>query len=224
MNEQEIFNLLQKELERFKYNKSNLTKSNTGDGRGESSESERKFCEALKEFLNNNTLFTAEIPAPRHWYDIAIYYENFFLPVNVKLTDAKTADNISSKLGLFYTLTGINPENNSKGLTRWYSYNQKLVEDYNYDTEADYYLLVYNKITEDIFLSSLKRVNKLVSNGSNLPFQCNWGCAENHAPTIRNKKEQCKYLMLTFIESWEKRIQMESYNLLLEWRESYNEQ
>ena len=222
MNEKEIFNFLTQELNNFKYNNNNLIKSKTGDGRAESTESEHEFCKALKKFLEQNTDFTAEIAPPRCWYDIAIYYKNFFLPVNIKLTDGKGADNISSKLGLFYALTGIDPKN-VKNLTHWDVYANALTNNYNDNLEADYYLIVYNKITENILLNSLKRINKLVPNGNNLPFQCNWGILENQVPTSRNLQEQCKYLMNIFIQSWKKRINFDAFSSLLEWEEYYNE-
>ena len=223
MNENEIFILLQTELKKFKYDKTNLTKSNTSDGRGESNESEHDFCVALKTFLEKNTAFKADIAPPRYWYDIVIYYENFFLPANVKLTEERGADNISSKFGLLYTLTGIRPEDMS-GLNYWDKYNKTLTYYYDPDLHTDYYLIVYNKITEDITLSSLKRVEKLVSNGANLPFQCDWSKKENKIVTKRSQREQCAYLMNTFIESWKKRINLNAFAPLVEWEELYNEQ
>lgn len=218
MNEQEIFDLLAKELETFIYSKDNLVKSSTGDGRGESSESEENFRTALKKHLEENSLFRAVPAPPRYWYDIAIYYEDFFIPVNIKLTDKKQADNVSSKLGLFYALTGIRPEN-VKGINYWKSYNEKLAENYDSTCNTDYYFIIYDKNTENICINSLKRINKLTPNGNNLPFQCNWGDHENRSYSTRNKEEQCKYLMDIYIQSWKKRINLEAVAPLFDWEE-----
>lgn len=222
MNEQEIFDLLAKELKHFIYSKDNLIKSNTGDGRGESSESEADFCKALKNYLEENSLFRVEVAPPRYWYDVVIYYEDFFLPINVKLTDGKQADNVSSKLGLFYALTGIRPEN-VKGINYWKSYNEMLVENYNSACNADYYFIVYNKNTENILVNSLKRINKLTPNGNNLPFQCNWGDRENWSYSTRTKEDQCNYLMNIYIQSWKKRINLEAVAPLFDWEELCSE-
>jgi len=76
---------------------SNLDLSKTQkDGRTDSLLNED---EVLKIIENK---FKVEIPNAREW---ANFYVNN-IPVNIKITTTKTADNANSKNGLFYALTG----------------------------------------------------------------------------------------------------------------------
>jgi len=121
-----------------------------------------------------STQFSIEIPPSRHWYDFSIL-DNFgnWYPVNIKVSSMRGNDNLSSKLGLYYALTGINPNVNSVP-NDWNGFLQSL-SSHIQDTNADYWFLVVNRNnTQDIFVTSLKQLNSLNPNGSNPPFQCNW--------------------------------------------------
>ena len=129
--------------------------------------------------------FEIEIPNVREWADF--YIDN--IPVNIKITTTQTADNASSKKGLFYALTG----KIYKGNNSWEHYLKELKENIK-ETDKDYYFLIINKKdNQDIFYNSLKSLNKIVPNGNNLPFQIKWD--ENRIPIRRNFNEAKKMLL-----------------------------
>ena len=118
-----MFNFLKNEIENSFLSSSCMKHSLTGDGRLDSAESEAVVIEHLKDlFKDNNDIEIIDAPRPRYWYDILIKTDNKVYPVNVKITSGSGADNVNSKEGLFYTLTGLWPEN-VRGLSRWESYN-----------------------------------------------------------------------------------------------------
>ena len=92
---------------------------------------------------------------------------------------------------------------------------QKLTTNYT-QSDADYYFIVCFKNTGKLMLTSLKRINSLTPNGNNLPFQCNWG--QNKNVTNRSDKEQMKYIINTFINSYLKRTP--ALELLIQWRDA----
>ena len=53
------------------------------------------------------------------------------------------------------------------------------------------------------YWTSLKRIDKLVSNGNNLPFQCNW--SKNRIFSNRTETEAMEYILKTYINSWDKK-------------------
>lgn len=109
--------------------------------------------------------FNINIPQSRNWADF--YINN--IPVNIKITTT-TADNASSKKGLYYALTG----EVYTGSDNWNIYLKSLKENIK-NTDKDYYFLIINKNnTNDIFINSLKKLSKLQANGNNLPFQIKW--------------------------------------------------
>ena len=121
----------------------------------------------------------------------------------------------SYKVGLFYTLTGILPTDiKDVRLDRWDSYNKKLLENLNYNCNADYYFVVYFKESESFLITSLKRIQTLVPNGSNLPFQCKW--SDNCTFSTRTTEEQSQYLMDVYYNSWLKKIG--GFEPLIRWR------
>jgi hypothetical protein len=125
------------------------------------------------------------------------------------------ADNISSKLGLFYALTGILPTNvKDTNLNHWGPYNRKLLENLDYNCEADYYFVIYFKDSESFLVTSLKRIQTLTPNGSNLPFQCKW--SENDVFSNRTLEEQSKYIMDVYYDSWLKKVA--GFEPLIKWR------
>lgn len=48
--------------------------------------------------------YALQIAEARYWYDFSVSGPGFFIPVNVKVSSFKSADNLSSKEGLFYAL------------------------------------------------------------------------------------------------------------------------
>lgn len=193
---------------------SNLNHSTTGDGRLDSAESEIVIINHLKNLFKNTEVKVIEPPQERYWYDILIEYKGQKFPINIKITSGISADNISSKIGVFYALTGLWPEKVS-GLSRWSSYNQLLTENLNYETNADYYFIVYFKTEQTFLFTSLKQINTLVANGNNLPFQCNW--SNNLSITQRSNQEQIDYIMDIYFDSWIKKVN--GLEPLIRWKE-----
>jgi hypothetical protein len=133
----------------------------------------------------------------REWYDFSIENnkENYFMPVNIKVSELDAPDNLNCKLGIFYALTGCNPKdvdlNNGDS---WKQFFKKTNEYMGTDENKDYYFLVVNKNdTSDIFWNSLKSLNELKPNGNNLPFQCSW--RKNRTRVERNYKESRKFIL-----------------------------
>lgn len=182
-----------------------------GDGRLDSALSEEIVINHIKQLLPNTQI---NVAPPRYWFDMSITTGDTFYPINIKITSGITADNISSKKGMYYALTGIRPEE-EKGLDKWETFIQKLTTNYT-QSDADYYFIVCFKNTGKLMLTSLKRINSLTPNGNNLPFQCNWG--QNKNVTNRSDKEQMKYIINTFINSYLKRTP--ALELLIQWRDA----
>ena len=117
--------------------------------------------------------FDIQNPRARNWFDFAIENEGVFYPVNIKITDTAHADNLNCKLGIYYALTGVLP--NFPNEIRWLSYFDKVKNNLGTNESKDYYFLVCNKNNpSDVFVNSLKGLQKLQENGNNLPFQCKW--------------------------------------------------
>lgn len=185
----------------------------TRDGRVDSQENERQISQALEYFSLSNewfrkNLLALEVAPPRYWYDFSIKGPNgLFLPVNVKVSALKTADNISSKEGLFYALTGVQPVGRS--INSWESFCQSLSGLLNSDPSADYYFLVIGKSSPgEVFWTSLKKVQELVPNGNNPPFQCHWG--RNKVRSERGDAEAQQYILRTLRETF--RLRSEALN------------
>lgn len=191
-----------------------LNHSTTGDGRLDSAESEDVVIKHLQELFSNSDIEVEDAP-PRHWYDVAFKTEDKTYYANVKITSGAQADNISSKLGLFYALTGILPTSvKGVNLNHWGPYNKKLLENLDYNCEADYYFVIYFKDSESFLVTSLKRIQTLTPNGSNLPFQCKW--SENDVFSNRTLEEQSKYIMDVYYDSWLKKVA--GFEPLIKWR------
>lgn len=208
------FTFIKNTIENSTMSQINLYHSTTGDGRIESAESECLVSKHIQRLFANTEVKVTLAPQARHWYDIMIEYNEKIYPINIKITSGCSADNVSSKLGLFYALTGILPDKQS-GLNRWEQYNTVLTQKLDLTTDADYYFIIYFKETGTFLFTSLKRIHKLVSNGNNLPFQCKW--SDNIEYTTRTREEQCLYLMEVYYDSWIKKTG--GFAPLLQWKE-----
>jgi hypothetical protein len=132
------------------------------------------------------------------WYDFSVMSGKSFLPVVVKVTAMSSAENVWCKLGLYYALTGEKPAFDS-GI-QWDAYFSLLRGHLNHQIDADFYFLIINKWNkEDAFFTSLKQLQSLTANGSNLPFQCNWG--SNRVPIRRSHSDAVAFLLEAFHES-----------------------
>ena len=170
--------------------------SNDADGRVNSGVNEHEILEELQESPYGGII---DIPQARAWYDFCITNREGELFVNIKVSDLSNsaADNLSSKGGMGYALTGIkNLPNNWPGFNRIVSENIRNGFDY-------YYLVVNENDPQDVFWTSLKRIKDLQPNGSNPPFQCNWGANREWAD--RSEDESIEYILNVFLQSWDKR-------------------
>ena len=208
------FAFLKEEIENSYMSYENMNFSTTGDGRLDSAESESSVIKHLQELFRNTDIEVYSAPDKRWWYDVLIKYDSQVYPINIKITSGVSYDNISSKQGMFYALTGKWPEK-ERGLTRWASYNTLLTKNFNPNSNTDYYFIVYFKEEETFLFTSLKRLNTLMANGNNLPFQCKW--PDNCEATTRSQEEQSFYLMNVYFDSWVKKTG--GFEPLMRWKE-----
>ena len=171
--------------------------SNSVDGRVNSIANEDEILDSLCESPFGRLI---DRPRARAWYDFAIITSEGELFVNLKVSDLSNsaADNLSSKQGMGYALTGIKdlPDN-------WTKFNEIIGG--NLRGGFDYYFLIVNKNdATDVFWTSLKRIERLQPNGNNLPFQCNW--AGNRNWSNRSEEEAMEYILKIYLESWNKKI------------------
>ncbi len=185
------------------------------DGREDSQKSERRITQTLalqfeadQYFADHGLIFT---PSPaRYWYDFLIEGRDggLWLPVNVKISGFSGSDNLSSKEGLFYTMTGVDPKkvphpNDPKrtwGINTWEPYCEAMARYLGANKSADYYFLVINKLkVGHVFWTSLRQMAELDPNGSNLPYQANW--ARNAVRVERTWQESAEFLMGVFREA-----------------------
>ena len=171
--------------------------SNDADGRVNSGINEHEILEALCDSQYGGII---DVPNIRAWYDFRIICGLGELFVNIKVSDLSnsSADNLSSKKGMGYALTGI------KNLPDpWPAFNSAISN--NIKGGFDYYFLVVNKNNpRDAFWTSLKRIKRLQPNGNNLPFQCDWSL--NREWSNRTEEESITYILSVYLDSWNKKI------------------
>lgn len=181
------------------------------DGREDSQKSERRITQTLAlqfeadQYFADNGLTFKPSPA-RYWYDFLVEGEDrFWLPVNVKISGFGGSDNLASKEGLFYAMTGVDPKkvpNPTRptqiwGINAWEPYCDAMAHYFGTNKDADYYFLVINK-TEvgHVFWTSLRHMAALDPNGNNLPYQAHW--ARNTQRIERTWEESAEFLMGVF--------------------------
>lgn len=169
--------------------------NSSNDGRVNSIANEDQIIALLKKKYPEGV----EVPNIRSWYDFAFKKNNQTIYINVKVSDLDNgaADNLSSKIGMGYALTGIGDLP-----IDWEGFNEMLAANLRYG--YDYYFLIVNKNnTSDVFWTSLKRIRELRANGSNLPFQCDW--SRNREPSNRSEYEATRYILSVYVDSWDKK-------------------
>jgi len=169
-----------------------MLSENFDDGRINSSFNEKEIIHLIR------ANFDISVPKARSWYDFSFIENDIFYPVNIKITETNSADNLNVKLGIYYALTGLMPDFHNE--IDWLTYFSKLRENIDTYINKDYYFLVLNKNdAKDIFINSLKGLRKLTPNGNNLPFQCKW--KENKEFQKRSHASASKFILKTFGES-----------------------
>lgn len=210
---EEVLERLQKYLAHNLRNGTLTLSSNRGDGRNDSAENERELSLALQLYASASEWFQdnglrIEVARARYWYDFLVRNEDetLWIPVNVKVSSLQGNDNVSSKEGLFYALTGVRPIG---PLTyNWDRYCANLADNLGADRRADYYLLVVSKATVGtVFWTSLKQLEAVTSNGNNPPFQCNW--ARNQKRVERSFEDASAMLLSALRETF--RLRADAY-------------
>lgn len=149
-----------------------------------------------------------------------IYHENgserefadFFMdgqPINIKISDCKTADNVSSTKALVYALTGkiLNKETEQANeIERISEGEYGLFPSYMY---CDYYFIVFNKREKKYIWQSCKHLSELCPNADNQPFQVKW--ENNYNRVNRTYEEAVKFLLEGWKHSKEKKIKKDMY-------------
>lgn len=164
------------------------------DGRVNSVGDEKTIINILtKEYKNE-----IEVPKPRDWWDVKI----FGYPCNIKSSSFASADNFSSKAAVLYALTNL-PEDKVK-IISWQKFQKALLNNSSEDNFRDYYIFTLNKITNEVYLSSLKTLTKITPNGNNLPFQIKW--SDNLQPVQRTHRQAYEFLVECYKESVRRKI------------------
>lgn len=145
------------------------------DGRSDSAKGEEKVIGMIQNENSKNGNKWGNIHSPnisssnnRSWYDIKIdgHY------CDIKISNLSGADNTNAKHGIYYFLTGQNPDKISNAQSKFF---KAMKENEKADDERDYFYIVINKNNhKDIFITSLKNIPEVNINPNNLPFQAKW--------------------------------------------------
>jgi hypothetical protein len=139
-------------------------------------------------------------PAARCWWDVKL----FGYPLNIKSSDFTkgASDNFSSKAAILYALTDL-PED-KVNVSSWGKFQDALKNHSGAENNRDYYIIAVDKGTREVYLQSLKSLNKLTPNGNNLPFQIKW--KDNIQPVQRDYGQAYEFLVGCYKESVRRKI------------------
>jgi hypothetical protein len=179
-----------------------ITLQTSGNPRADSLANQPVIGDSLRAFTLCHPLFVKhglvfEVPSsPQFWCDFVIRTldDRIWLPINLKVSSFRGRDDLSSKDGLFYALTGKDPEH-----CDWDRYCQELAAHLKRDNCcADYYYIVVQKSRPgtprgNVFWTSLLALRCVHPNGNRPPFQCHW--AENTERLSWPRKEAVAYLL-----------------------------
>ena len=150
--------------------KSITLSSSEGDGRLDSAMKEGPFLIELKRILlEKNPEWSIVIPKERSWCDIIIQA----IPINLKLTEAKTADNCANKRAIFFSITGSSDYPYSSTWNDFYDKLSTTPWKAHRNKATEYHYLVKNKLTGAVLLKAMFDIHTYVSNPSN-DLQINW--------------------------------------------------
>lgn len=150
------------------------------DGRVNSIKDEDEIIARLEDCLGKDAV---QRPAIRDWWDVKIAG----YPVQIKSSNVAKgcADNFSSKAAILYALTYL-PEDQVV-VKQWAEFEEALLKYADVENDRDYYIIVLDKGTGQLHLTSLKSLSKITPNRSNLPFQIKW--KDNLSPVSRTFEE-----------------------------------
>lgn len=174
----------------------------------------------ITEMLTNSTEFKnkVKVPKKRWWYDILVrdsYYG--WLPVNIKTTTTKTADNTgnlamcvhayTNEHVILHPNTSRNKPSTNNGIMSNILVNKLKDKSLNYKSKKDYYFIVVNKTDGDVIVNSVKGLVELTPNLHNIPFQIRWD--KNKTFTYGNIKEKVNMFIRCIQKpkpTWEERF------------------
>lgn len=161
--------------------------------------------------------FEIERPKVRDWVDFGFYENEEYYPVNIKVSNTTTADNLNCKLGIYYALTGKFPHFGNG--VEWNTYFQSLRENISNNSKDYYFLIINKKASRDIFISTLRGLQKLTPNGNNLPFQAKW--CENREYVSRTYEEAKEFILQYFAKSL--KLRANAYEDFLRYFDEYKQ-
>lgn len=140
---------------------------NNPDGRIVSIEKEKDVVTAI----SNN--FECIIPPPRHWFDIALMFNEQLIYCNIKISTGKT-DNAKQKKGIVHSLTNLH----EKSIRNNMNFNKmhQLIHDHALDSrvyEREYYYIYLDKKDKSVIIRSMCDIMHFQSNPCNF-LQINW--------------------------------------------------
>jgi len=177
------------------------------DGRKNSCNDEDTIIDILVKKFGDRIIVPPE--KSRMWYDILVYdYKYHWIPVNIKSTTMKTADNTGNLTMCVYSYTDEILDLHKKptyknGEMSRILFNKLKNREYN-NSSKDYYFLVINKTnSSDVIINSILGLTSLTPNSNNLPFQVKWSANRiyNYRP-IREKIDTFIKCILKPQRSW----------------------
>ena len=168
------------------------------DGRINSIEDEDMVLELLSEQYGEENVIK---PPPRSWWDLKL----FGYHTNIKSSDFtnSASDNFSSKTAMLFALTDL-PESEVE-INGWQKWQTALKNNSGTENNRDYYIIVIDKSTGNVYLQTLKSLQVLTPNGNNLPFQIDW--ARNTEIVERSYEEAYEFLVGYLKKSVRKRLE-----------------
>ena len=156
--------------------------SQSDDGRVNSSIDEDIVLKKLKKKFPK----LVKLMPPRSWCDFIHIPTG--TPINFKSSSLVSSDNSCNFLTILHCFTDVNilssrkpnKTKDIKELFEWIEANKTKIEKEKVSVDRDYYFLIINKNdTKDLFYTSIKQLEEVSVNPSNLPFQVNWGKNRN---------------------------------------------
>ena len=171
------------------------------DGRVNSITDEETVISLLEDKYGTENV---ERPTARQFFDVRL----FGYPVQIKSSSYSrgAADNFSSKAAILYALTTLT-ESEVISVRGWEKFESALLTN-SRDNGRDYYIISVNKDDSSVHLTSLKSLEKLTSNGNNLPFQIQW--KNNTTPVSRSYDDAYQFLVSAYKLSVQKKVSVHS--------------
>ena len=171
------------------------------DGRLNSIDDEDMVIELLTEKYGEENIVK---PSIRKWWDLKL----FGYHINIKSSDFSNgeADNLNSKAALMFALTNLSEsEINRHHFGNWPNWYIAFKNNSGTENNRDYYIIIIDKSTGNVYLQTLKSLQELTPNGNNLPFQINW--ERNTEIVERTYEEAYEFLVGYLKKSVRKRLE-----------------